>query len=88
MRLGPARVSAELLEALGPTLVAVMAGVNDVKTVSEWAKGTRSPAKETLDRLRTAHLALSILRDREDLETIKAWFRGMNPLLERTNPRP
>ena len=63
-----------------------MAGVNDVKAVTEWAEGTRPPAKETLDRLRTAHLALSILRDREDLQTIKAWFRGMNPLLEDKSP--
>jgi len=31
-------------------------------------------------------MVLGILRDREDLQTIKAWFRGMNPLLDDKSP--
>ena len=85
-RLPPSTVVSELSDVLGQSLVAVIAGVNDVKGVGEWARATRRPAQEALDRLRTAHWVLGILRSREDAETIKAWFRGMNPLLEDKSP--
>jgi hypothetical protein len=67
-------------------MVAVIAGVSDVKAVGEWARGQRNPAPEALARLRDAHHVLSILRRHEAPDTIRAWFRGMNPDLEDKSP--
>ena len=86
MRLPPASVAAELRDALGQPLVALIAGVSDVKAVGEWARAQRKPAPEALARLRDAHHVLGILRRREAPDTITAWFRGMNPDLEDKSP--
>jgi hypothetical protein len=85
-RLTTAQLVTELREALRPTLLAVMAGAENVATVDDWACGRTRPPKAVLDRLRSAHHALSILLRHEDVETIRAWFRGMNPLLEDKSP--
>jgi hypothetical protein len=76
----------ELREALSPTLLAAIAGVSDAKAVGEWARGRRKPAPEALARLRDAHHVLTILRRHEAPDTIRAWFRGMNPDLEDKSP--
>lgn len=45
------------------------------------------PAKAAPEaRLRDAHHVLSVFRRREAPDTIRAWFRGMNPDLKGQSP--
>lgn len=73
--------------ALGPTLVAAVAGSKDPKAPIRWAKhdgGTPRPEFES--RLRTAHRALKLVADAEDVHVARAWFIAANPLLDETTP--
>lgn len=75
-----------LNEVLGSRLTAVVAGVSDAKAVKEWAKGERTPHPDTAQRLREAYRVVLLLMHTESAETVRAWFRGMNPELEDRAP--
>jgi hypothetical protein len=60
--------------------------VQDAKAVGEWARGERTPRAETELRLRDVLQIVELLAARESPETIRAWFRGMNPYLDDTAP--
>jgi hypothetical protein len=85
-RLTTAQLVTELRESLSPTLLAVIAGAEDVATANDWALGRTRPPTDVLDRLQSAHHVLRILRRHEDVVTTRAWFRGMNPDLEDKSP--
>lgn len=73
--------------ALGPTLVAAIVGSKDPKAPIRWAKhdgGT--PRTEFETRLRTAHRALKLIADAEDVHVARAWFIAANPFLAETTP--
>jgi len=83
-RLGVTEVTSELVAVLGAPTVAILGDVQDTRSVRAWAKGEYPPDKE--DNLRFALQVVYILQVREGPGTIRAWFAGMNDLLEDENP--
>ncbi|OMH24582.1 hypothetical protein BKD30_08330 [Tersicoccus phoenicis] len=80
-------VARELNEALGPTLVAVLAGVRDRKLPGKWAKPDGvSPRHESERRLKTAHRVWRSLSQSTDAHIARSWFISLNPLLDETAP--
>lgn len=76
----------ELAAVLGAPLVAVIAGVRDTRSVRQWMSNQSEPRDKALVRLRTAMQIVDILRLSEEPDVIKAWFAGLNPLLDDQNP--
>ena len=74
-----------LVEALGRSLVAVLAGGVDPKTVKRWLEGQK-PRSEAEARLRLAFQVFQLLLSRESEHTVRAWFIGLNPQLNDVSP--
>lgn len=81
-----AEMAAHLEDALGRKLVAYITGVSDPKAVGRWANGERSPSAENEKRLQAAYYIFWLLARGEGPHTIRAWFAGMNPLLDDEAP--
>lgn len=68
---------------LSRRITAYIAGVDNGKTVSRWASGEvptiRDPEVE--QKLRTAYEIFLLLTNYESVNTVKAWFIGLNPQL-------
>lgn len=80
-------VVSELREILGAQLVAYLGGVGETSTVAQWADGSgRTPSTATQQRLRTAFQVAVLLREHESVQTVAAWFQGMNPALQDVAP--
>jgi hypothetical protein len=86
IRQGIATTAADLQELFGQRLVAVMAGVKDAKAVGRWARGEDVPRAQAAAALQNALHVVELLRSQEDDETIRSWFRGMNPDLGDRSP--
>ncbi len=68
-------------------LVAYIAGVKDVKTVSRWASGEIGEVRlESERRLRAAYEISTLLSRFDGPGTVRAWFIGMNPHLSDDSP--
>lgn len=74
-----------LQEALGPGLVAFMAGDVERKTVTRWVDG-KNARRESEERLRVAFQAMQLLLSRDSPHIVRAWFIGLNPQLDDTSP--
>jgi hypothetical protein len=85
-RQGIAVTAAALQELFGQRLVAVIAGVKDAKAVGRWARGDDVPRDQAAAALQNALHVVELLRSQEDDETIRSWFRGMNPDLGDRSP--
>lgn len=86
MREPVGRVAAGLQEIVGQRLAAVIAGVGNAKAVGLWARGERAPHPDAERRLRDAYHVSLMLLSRESPESVRAWFRGMNPHLDDEAP--
>lgn len=75
-----------LSEALTRSLVAYIVGVADTKTVERWEKEERKPKLATERRLRDIFQIFQLLNSAEDVNTVRAWFIGMNPQLDDESP--
>ena len=76
-----------LIDHLGPTLVAVLAGVRDRTLPPQWTHTDGpTPDPETETRLRAAHDTWTLLNNAEGDDTARAWFIGMNPILNDQAP--
>lgn len=77
----------ELVSALQARLsrriTAYIAGVDSVKTVTRWASGEVATVRdhEMEQKLRTAYEVFLLLTNYESVNTVKAWFIGLNPQL-------
>jgi hypothetical protein len=77
----------ELVSALQARLsrriTAYIAGVDSVKTVTRWASGEVATVRdhEMEQRLRTAYEVFLLLTHYDSVNTVKAWFIGLNPQL-------
>ena len=77
----------ELVSALQARLsrriTAYIAGVDNAKTVSRWASGEVATVRdhEMEQRLRVAYEIFLLLTNYESVNTVKAWFIGLNPQL-------
>lgn len=85
-RLPVAAIAGYLQGVLGQRLTAVIAGVQDAKAVGKWIHSEREPHPEAEVRLRNAFQIVELLAQREEADTIRAWFRGMNPYLDDEAP--
>lgn len=75
-----------LHDALGAKLVAYLAGVTDPKAVADWAGGIRPPRRGAEERLRTALHVFRLLEEADSVHVARAWFIGLNPLLDDEAP--
>lgn len=76
----------ELVDALGPTLVAAAAGVKDRKAPAQWIEGRSVRDPDVERRLRLAHRALSAITAVDGPGVARSWFLGGNPLLGESTP--
>jgi hypothetical protein len=62
--------------------------VGDAKTVSRWASGEVSEIRDVWmeQRLRTAYEIAQLLLAYDAVQTVKAWFIGLNPQLGDVSP--
>ncbi|WP_234998185.1 hypothetical protein [Mycobacterium sp. DBP42] len=86
MRVPAADLVRELVEHLGPTVVAALAGVRDRKQPYKWAAGGSQPRHESLARLQVAYRVWSTIADAEGPNVARAWFIGANPRFEERPP--
>lgn len=77
----------QLKSALGPTLVATLAGNQDRRAPLQWASiDGLAPTPEEQERLRLAHRAWRTVSVVEGEDTARLWFIGANPWLGDTSP--
>ena len=86
IRRDAAELTAGLREILGAQLVAYIGDVRETQAVRDWAEGTRQPSAATIERLRVAYRAATLLEPRESRVAIQAWFQGLNPGLRDQSP--
>ena len=86
VRVSVAEAARTLQETLGQSLTGLIADVRNVKAVGQWTRGTRLPHPEAAQRLRHAYQVVQLLRTVEQPAGIRAWFLGLNPLLDDTPP--
>jgi hypothetical protein len=86
-KLRPSELARQLVQHLGPTLVALIAGVRDRKLPHKWAQadGPR-PRDAALTRLQVAHRCWIILAPVEGGDVARSWFIGANPRLGEESP--
>jgi len=73
----------ELVDLLGPTIVAAIGGVNETRAVAQWLKG-RKPQRPHV--LRFALQLAGMIALEEDPAIVRAWFQGINPGLGDRSP--
>lgn len=78
-RQGIARTAEELNHVFGPRVTAAIAGVRDAKAVGRWIRGADVPRQQAAVNLENAYQVVQVLLADEDEDTVRAWFRGMNP---------
>lgn len=71
----------ELLDELGPTLVAYVADVRSRQMPARWATGESAPRAEAAGRLAAAHRAFRIVGMSDGPDVARRWFIGANPRL-------
>jgi hypothetical protein len=74
-----ATTAAALQDVFGQRFVAAMAGVRDPKAVGRWIRGEDVPRAQAAAALQNALQVVELLRTQEDDDTVRSWFRGMNP---------
>ncbi|MCK8468742.1 hypothetical protein M0722_16220 [Microbacterium sp. KSW4-16] len=87
MRMDIHEIVRELNAALGPTLVASLAGSRDPKLPIRWAKADGpEPRPQTSNRLTFAHRQWSLLCAADGENVARQWFIGGNPHLAEATP--
>ncbi|KAB1654315.1 hypothetical protein F8O01_13865 [Pseudoclavibacter chungangensis] len=87
VRLDVREVTRRLNAALGPTLVAALAGARDPKSPHKWAKeGGPEPRHQAVKRLMFAYEQWQAVADAEGEHVARVWFIGANPWLEYDTP--
>lgn len=71
---------------LGAKLVAYLGSVKETRAVRQWADAERAPSADVLNRLRMAYRVAALLREKDSVGVVQAWFMGMNPKLEDVAP--
>ncbi|MGK5084428.1 hypothetical protein WDW37_14130 [Bdellovibrionota bacterium FG-1] len=75
-----------LQQKLTQRLTAYMVDLADGRDIGRYARGERKPHPGTQMKLRDLFSLVSMLTEREDAETIQAWFMGRNPELKHRAP--
>lgn len=80
-------VTRRLNSALGGTLVASLAGANDLTASNEWARaGGPQPGLHAVGRLRCAYDQWQVISETEGEHVARAWFVSANPWLGDDTP--
>ena len=77
---------AELRDILGVRLVAYLGSVKETRAVHEWSDGKRAPNVLIRRRLRESYVIAGMLAQADPPEVVRAWFQGLNPLLDDRSP--
>ena len=77
---------AELRDILGVRLVAYLGTVKETRAVHEWSDGKRAPSVLIRRRLRESYVIAGMLAQADPPEVVRAWFQGLNPLLDDRSP--
>lgn len=85
-RLDLDQIVQQLSMQLGPTLVALLAGVKDRKLPAKWASKEVRPRPAAEKRLRAAHRAWVEVATAETEHVARSWFIGANPDLGEDSP--
>jgi hypothetical protein len=86
-RLGIREIVRQLNTALGPTLVAALAGAKDPKISHRWARTDGpEPRDEAQARLILGHRAWQAVAEVEGEHVARLWFVGANPHLGEVSP--
>lgn len=85
-RLEFSAVVKELMELLGPRLVAYIAGVRETRTVRGWAEGAPVKRGDVEPRLRMAFQMAKLIADHDGPRIAQSWFQGLNPDLVDRSP--
>jgi hypothetical protein len=81
MELSIEEIVRELVDLLGATTVAVIAGVKETRAVTQWLSGSgRLPQRP--HALRFALQLATMIASQVDREMARAWFHGSNPHLK------
>jgi hypothetical protein len=75
-----------LQDALGQKLVAYITNVSAPRTVARWVANDRKPGPEAEERLSAAFYIFRLLTGVESSYVVRAWFAGLNPLLDDSSP--
>lgn len=87
LRMDDADLARGVRDLLGATLTAYIAGVDETRTVRDWAEGTRAIGISAVrSRLQTAYRAACLIADRNSPRVAQAWFQGLNPALDDVAP--
>jgi hypothetical protein len=86
MQAKPDEMAAYFQRLLGQKWTAYMTGITDPKAVGKWARGERVPRTEAEGKLRGAYHVALLISMVDDEETARAWFVGMNPVLNDRAP--
>jgi hypothetical protein len=80
MGLPTTEVVSRLVDYLGATTVAAIAGVGETRAVKQWmSKGGREPQRQ--HALRFALQLAAMIASKADADVVQAWFSGSNPHL-------
>jgi hypothetical protein len=82
----PDDMASFLQDALGQKLVAYIANVSAPRTVARWVANERKPGSDAEERLSAAFYIFRLLTTVESSHVVRAWFAGLNPLLDDTSP--
>ena len=80
------QIAHNLLNHLGPTLVALLANVKDRKLPNRWARREGKPNSEAARRLIAAHRAWLQVSAADSENVARLWFVGENPMLGEVSP--
>jgi hypothetical protein len=70
---------------LGRDVVAVLVGQPE-RTVTRWITGAETPSVHDKDLLRVVFQIVQKISEVDSDEVVRAWFMGMNPLLDDESP--
>ncbi|MGI8553030.1 MAG: XRE family transcriptional regulator [Dehalococcoidia bacterium] len=76
----------ELRDLFGSRVLATILGIADAKAIRRYVLGEQRPQPSVEQHLRTCFQIAKLLQQIESASTIRAWFMGMNPLLEDRAP--
>jgi len=75
-----------LQDALGQKLVAYIARVRTARTVARWVNEERTMGPGAAERIAAAFQIFRLIGEGESDHVVRAWFAGLNPLLDDESP--
>ncbi|KXT58236.1 hypothetical protein Y710_03940 [Gordonia sp. QH-12] len=79
-------MTANLRTLFGAKLLAYVVGAKSTRTAQSWIDGTATLDSATRHRLELAYQIVVLASRRDSIQTVQAWFQGMNPMLGDRSP--